>query len=362
MRKFALGKMSAAEVQQMAAAAVKSGANSPDMIGLQSLGGMGQVKGNIHRDLVRKHFASLLAPHPWKVRCPLQHREEGQLVTKEADCWLLLPHMWVQSLQEGNLLGALTCQEADLKTFWKSQRKNPQMTPQMWKKIDFSAEGTLPIPYAVHGDSAPFTETDSLTVVSFRCLLSQRSVGESQLLLAAIPKAAGTKEGWRILMEELSWSFKILEEGVVPKKKRHGTEEMPGKGKRFRKGWVWAVTGDLEWFASEFGFPYAASNLLCGYCLADQNFKDSTMPFTDFRPQAAWRKSCLTPAQLQEKFGGHPLLRLGCTSPLSIKLDVLHVLDLGVACYLHGSVLISIMNQLGGRTSSLAQLFLFFLG
>ena len=58
MRKFALGKMSAAEVQQMAAAAVKSGANSPDMIGLQSLGGMGQVKGNIHRDLVRKHFAS----------------------------------------------------------------------------------------------------------------------------------------------------------------------------------------------------------------------------------------------------------------------------------------------------------------
>ena len=134
------------------------------------------------------------------------------------------------------------------------------------------------------------------------------------------------------------------------------------KGKRFRKGWVWAVTEDLEWFASEFGFPYAASNLLCGYCLADQNFKDSTMPFTDFRPQAAWRKSCLTPAQLQEKFGGHPLLRLGCTSPLSIKLDVLHVLDLGVACYLHGSVLISIMNQLGGRTSSLAQLFLFFLG
>ena len=50
MRKFALGKMSAAEVQQMAAAAVKSGANSPDMIGLQSLGGMGQVKGHFSTD------------------------------------------------------------------------------------------------------------------------------------------------------------------------------------------------------------------------------------------------------------------------------------------------------------------------
>ena len=105
----------------------------------------------------------------------------------------------------------------------------------MWKKLDFSAEGTLPIPYAVHGDSAPFTETDSLTVVSFRCLLSQRSVGESQLLLAAIPKAAGTKEGWRILMEELSWSFKILEEGVVPKKKGMEQRRCLGKGKDSEK-------------------------------------------------------------------------------------------------------------------------------
>ena len=150
--------------------------------------------------------------------------------------------------------------------------------------------------------------------------------------------------------------------GGAPKKKRHGTEEMLGKGKRFRKGWVWAVTGDLEWFASEFGFPYAASNLLCGYCLADQNFKDSSMPFTDFRPQAAWRKSCLTPGQLQETSGDHPLLRLGCTSPLGIKLDVLHVLDLGVACYLHGSVFISIMNQLEGGPAAWLSFFLFFLG
>lgn len=97
-------------------------------------------------------------------------------------------------------------------------------------------------------------------------------------------------------MEELSWSFKILEEEVVPKNNRHGTKEMPVKGKRFRKGWVWSVTGDLEWFASGFGFPYPASNLLCGYPLADQNLKGSTRPFTDFGPQAAWRAVYFVPS------------------------------------------------------------------
>ncbi len=44
------------------------------------------------------------------------------------------------------------------------------------------------------------------------------------------------------------------------------------RGKRMRRGVLWAITGDLEWFASEFGFPYRASNLLCPYCLANHVF------------------------------------------------------------------------------------------
>ena len=41
MKKFAIGKLSAVEVQQLAAAAVKSGATSAEMRELQSLGSMG---------------------------------------------------------------------------------------------------------------------------------------------------------------------------------------------------------------------------------------------------------------------------------------------------------------------------------
>ena len=348
--------MSAAEVQEFASSAVKSGADSPEMIGLQTLGSMGHMKGNTHRDLMRKHFGSLQAPQPWKVRVPLQQREDGQYVTRTADCWLLLPHMWILALEEGGILESLTCTDEDLVLFWKSQKKNPQMTEEVWKSLNFKLPATLPLPFALHGDAAPFTEMDSLQVISFRCLLASRSVGESQLLLGAVPKAAGTKEGWNLLMEELAWSFKALYEGKCPKKNRHGTEMCLQKRKKMRRGILWAITGDLEWFAQEFGWPYPASNHLCPYCAADQFMVGSERPFTDFRSTAKWRESVLSEKKLEEKYGSHPLLQVPGASVLTLKLDVLHVLDLGVAAYLHGSVLITIMNGLGGTKSHLAYL------
>ena len=52
-------------------------------------------------------------------------------------------------------------------------------------------------------------------------MLSKRSVSESQLL-GAVPKSAGTKEGWCTLMEELAWSFKVMYQGACPKKDKRG--------------------------------------------------------------------------------------------------------------------------------------------
>ena len=158
-------------------------------------------------------------------------------------------------------------------------------------------------------------------------------------------------------MEELAWSFKVMYQGACPKKDKRGGSMDAQKGRRFRPGWLWGITGDLEWFASEFQFPFPGNNYICPYCLADQKLKDSTRPFNDFRPSAAWRASALTPAKLQEEYGAHPLLKLPTANALAVKLDVLHALDLGVAAYLHGSVLISVMNQLGGRTRILIEVY-----
>ena len=67
------------------------------------------------------------------------------------------------------------------------------------------------------------------------------------------------------------------------------------------------------------------------------------------RPTAAWRSTILSAADLAKKFK-HPLFKVPGVSVLTLKLDILHLLDLGVSCYLYGSVLYSIMNGLGGTS------------
>ena len=53
LQKFAIGKLSACEVQELAMAANKSGATCGFLVKLGSIGSMGQVPGNCHRDLCR---------------------------------------------------------------------------------------------------------------------------------------------------------------------------------------------------------------------------------------------------------------------------------------------------------------------
>ena len=149
-------------------------------------------------------------------------------------------------------------------------------------------------------------------------------------------------------METLAWSFDSLCAGKCPKKDLQNRTVPYNRGKRLRPGILWAISGDLEWFAMEFGFPYSASNLLCPYCMADQNQKRLERPFTDMRPTAAWRGSYFTIEQLKAKYD-HPLFWTPAVSVLSLKLDILHVLDLGVAAYLFGSVLVTVWAQMEGN-------------
>ena len=73
------------------AAAVKSGANSAEMLELEALGSYGSKPGNCNRDMLRKCFRNLAGPVPWKVKCSMLLKEEGNPVAKKTDCFLLLP-------------------------------------------------------------------------------------------------------------------------------------------------------------------------------------------------------------------------------------------------------------------------------
>lgn len=85
-------------------------------------------------------------------------------------------------------------------------------------------------------------------------MLSKRSVSESQLLLGAVPKSAGTKEGWCTLMEELAWSFKVMYQGACPKKDKRGGAWMLRKGEG--SGQVGCGVSQAIWNGSHLNFNF----------------------------------------------------------------------------------------------------------
>ena len=101
LQKFALGKLSATEVQALASAACLSGCTARDLHGLAALGGHGNSPQNCHRDLTRLHFGALASPEPSKVTTLLSCRNADGLLGEVAqEVPLLLPHHWVQALDE----------------------------------------------------------------------------------------------------------------------------------------------------------------------------------------------------------------------------------------------------------------------
>ena len=185
---------------------MKSGCDTKDIHSLAQLGSYWLTPGNVHRDLVRKFFGKLQSPAPFKIRAPIALKEDGQRVVKAGDVWVLLPHQWILCLYQTDILESMSCKDSDLTTFWRSQKESPQMRkcPALWHSLDFAHPSQLPLPFALHGDSAPFLEHDSVHVLSMRCLLTKKSVAESQLLLTCMPKLAAVKETWEKIMECLS--------------------------------------------------------------------------------------------------------------------------------------------------------------
>ena len=71
-------------------------------------------------------------------------------------------------------------------------------------------EAIGPIPWLLHGDGAPFSEVDSLMVLSMRCAISHHSIKVSQLLLAALPKTAKYKILTETNLGSYCWKFQEI--------------------------------------------------------------------------------------------------------------------------------------------------------
>ena len=143
---------------------------------------------------IRQCFADLEAPKALLFPCPISRKEDGQRIEDMGTMEFLPPHSWVMALEPGGLLQELTCNDKDLKVFWKSQQDSPQMSDKLWSGLDWSH---LPIPYVLHGDGAPFTEVDSLQVISFRCLFYQEGNFRKSVDDCSLAKAISHTSYWK---------------------------------------------------------------------------------------------------------------------------------------------------------------------
>ena len=142
------------------------------------------------------------------------------------------------------MLESITANVADLDKYWSEQdfKKNPQlkMAATFWTSFDVQNE--LPIPLLLHGDHASFSETDSMLVVSMRCVISDKAVKNSELLLACLPKEATTGSTWKPIWDAITASLTALANG------RH-----PHRSRPLRRAIVMAVAGDLNFSLQNLG-------------------------------------------------------------------------------------------------------------
>ena len=128
----------------------------------------------------------------------------------------------------------------------------------------------------------------------------------------------------------------------------------------------------MIWNGLPKNWPTSAVNYLCPYCHCD-NFHDeskSHAPYNDFRTCAKWRSlgkqppdcepqlnhlqqidscfpiitlSSLTPLKRVRK--DHPLFTVPGVNPWSVKLDLLHTIDLGTAAHFYGNAVNDIISE-----------------
>ena len=140
VHKFAWGKLSAAEVQVFADSAIKSGAVGSDLLTLQKLGGFGSSTNNCHRDLVMAFFKNMATPSPMQIETMMKVKNAvGEVEDKKKEVPVILPHQWVNALEERNLLEPLTCSRKVLQDFWNKQdwKGHPQLhsCKELWQSI-----------------------------------------------------------------------------------------------------------------------------------------------------------------------------------------------------------------------------------
>ena len=348
-------------MQEGAFTAIKSvagGVMPADVQELASLGAFGRNR-KIESQIINKYCNRRLTPEPFHWQVPIKVKDATGMHIKMTDVAMCLPFDWFESIAEEQV-AEVVFGKSGLGKFWTD------ISPDDPRLHEFPAEGRrFIVPLLIHGDGAVFAEKDSLMVISMRSVLSEHSVGDSQLLLAAIPKSCRVQSGdptqdtWLCVWRILVWAFLALFIGKHPDRDPDNNPwppnskraEMAGKPFRSRlRGWIFSLSGDYDYFSNDLKLPHFSSISPCHKCGCAW---DGANPY-DFRPGAAWKASVKTSEWFrQHPITDHPIMGAPHVRAETFQIDVLHMLELGVSQYAVASLFFELcFNELIGSKAA----------
>lgn len=312
-----------------------------------SCGSMGELPGNIPRDLTAMFCKDLLTPEPLTIRIPYVDPKGDKKHAESIETKIFLASDWIHcahKLEAGKFIFGFQ----EVEAFWNNVAPtNKMLDPKITKRGAWKSK-TLPL--QLHADGAAFHDRDSLVTVSISGLLKQGSIKESNLVLASYPKSCTSKiqgsETWHVIWEWLVWDFHALLANKWPSVDPFGEPFAPGSIRAERagkmilpSGWaamIWNISGDMDYFQNDLGCPHHAvtgDKPLCIFCNCDKE----TRNWFDFRDASPWvqGRSLWVPQ--------HPLFDLQTFSVYNISYDVLHVMDLGVTSHAVANLLFNII-------------------
>jgi len=184
----------------------------------------------------------------------------------------------------------------NLAPFWRDQRRHPSLIGH--PMVAAANWQSTFIPLGLHGDGVPVVGigkswSRSVEVVSWGSCLGTGSTILKTYMIFLLHKLLCARDSIDTYWKHVVWSLNAMFLGTWPSVDVDGVAYFPGTrewermGKPLAGGFratLWAIKGDLEWYANALHLENFGSLTPCFLCRANT----TTHPWTDCRRGAAW--------------------------------------------------------------------------
>ena len=265
---------------------------------------------------------------------------------------IILPHLLCKKLHSMPRLSERTFvgKEGCLDTFWEHASQQPWFLEHPAAQ-QIAADPSHCIPLRIHGDAAPVTKKSSTLFMTFCSAVVHDlpSLQSRQLMLALDSKASPEMNE---VLEIMAWSFKCLMDNKMPSHDHMG-EPLQGPwakcaGQSITGAYkliLCHVVGDWEFLRDYFAFDsHYNRDSICFLCPAVKSI-GRTCAWC-FGPDANWILHLVSNAEFM--FSRRDVVPMCCLPGIHldcIKLDLMHIIMLGILQYIIGSVMCELLRD-----------------